>query len=163
VQHLGFDGKVLSSKTQQITIPPLSSTIISYAPLTELSQESATALEESFIVATLTIAGEPVSRNLTYLVPTKQVKLPLPNLSADVTKDGDGLVINLRTNMLARSVRLVSADASAVFEDNYFDLLPGETRSIHVKTNVAPEDFHRTLDVRSLADAFTPAVDKLDK
>ena len=87
----------------------------------------------------------------------------MPILSADVTKDGDGLVINLRTNMLARSVRLVSGDASAVFDDNYFDLLPEETRSIHVKTNVAPEDFRRTLDVRSLADAFTPAADKLDK
>jgi beta-mannosidase len=160
VQHLGFDGKVLSSKTQQITVPPLASTILSYVPLTELSQESATALETSFVVATLTIAGEPVSRNLTYLVPTKQVKLPLSNLSTDVAKDKDGLVVNLRTDVLARSVRLVSADASAVFEDNYFDLLPAETRSIHVKTSVAPEDFRRTLDVRSLADAFNPAVDK---
>jgi beta-mannosidase len=84
-------------------------------------------------------------------------------LSTAVAKDGDGLVISLRTDVLARSVRLVSADSSAVFDDNYFDLLPGETRTIHVKTSVAPEDFRGTLDVRSLADAFTPAVDKVDK
>jgi beta-mannosidase len=158
VQHLGFDGKVLSSKTQQVTVPPLASTIFSYVPLTELSQESATALDRSFVVATLTIAGEPVSRNLTYLVPTKQVKLPLPNLNIDVAKDGDGLVVNLRTDALARSVHMVSADSSAVFEDDYFDLLPGETRSIRVKTSAAPDDFRRTLDVRSLANAFNPAV-----
>jgi beta-mannosidase len=160
VQNLGFDGKVLSSKTQQVTVPPLASTILSRAPLTELSQENATALEQSFVVATLTIAGEPISRNMTYLVPTKQVKLPSANLNTDVAKDGDGLVVNLRTNALARSVRLVSADASAVFDDNYFDLLPGETRSVHVKTSMAPEDFRRTLEVRSLTDAFSLSVNR---
>ncbi len=158
VQHLGFDGNVLSSKTQQVIVPPLASTILSYLPLTKLSQESGTALEQGFVVATLTIAGEPVSRNITYLVPTKQVKLPSVNLTADVAKDGDGLVVNLRSDTLARSVRLVSADASAVFDDNYFDLIPGEARSVHVKTSVAPEEFHRTLEVRSLSDAFPPTV-----
>lgn len=158
VQHLRFDGKVLSSTTQQVDAPPLASTIASQVSLLTLSQESAGTLEQSFIVATLTVPGEPVSRSVTYLVPTKEVKLPPANIHAGVTKDGDGLIVTLRTDTLARSVRLFSPDDSAVFEDNYFDLLPGEARSVRVKTGVAPENFDSTLEVRSLSNAFRPSL-----
>jgi beta-mannosidase len=154
LQHLGFDGKVLSTTSTQVTVPPLASTILTSVPLTQLSQQSGGKLEDGFIVATLSVAGEPVSRNLTYLLPTRQINLPTAKVNADVTKDGDELVVKLTTNKLARSVRLVSADDAAEFEDNYFDLLPDETRSIRVKTKTGADDFKKTLQVTSLADAF---------
>jgi beta-mannosidase len=154
LQHLGFDGKVISSSTTMVTVPPLSSTILISVPLTQLSEETAGKLEDGFIVATLSVAGEPVSRNLTYLVPTRQIKLPAAKVNAEVTKDGDGVVIKLTTDNLARSVRLVSGDNEAVFEDNYFDVLPGETRTIRVKTRMQPEEFQKSLQITSLTDAF---------
>lgn len=158
VQHLGFDGKVLSSNRTQVTVPPLASTILASVPMTQLSQVAGGKLEDGFIVATLTVAGEPVSRNLTYLVPTRQIHLPAAKVTSEVTKEGDGLRVKLTTDTLARSVRLVSADDDAKFEDNYFDLLPGETRILHVDTKTSLDDFKKTLEVTSLADAFnTPA------
>jgi beta-mannosidase len=156
LQHMGFDGKVLSSKSTPVTVPPLASTVLTRIPITNLSQESGTKLEDGFIVATLTVGGEPVSRNITYLVPTRQIKLPPAKITADVTRDGDELAIKLTTNNLARSVRLVSSEDAAVFEDNYFDLLPGETRTIKVRTTLSPDDFKKTLTINSLVDAFNP-------
>jgi beta-mannosidase len=157
VQHLRFDGKVLSTTTLQVTVPPLSSTILTSIPLTQLSLQAGGTLEQSFVVATLTVAGEPVSRNLIYLLPTRQIKLPTANVTAEVAKDGDELVVKLRTDQLARSVRLVSSDDAASFEDNYFDLLPGEIRSVPVRTKSTAENFQKTLRVMSLADAFSSA------
>lgn len=159
LEHLRFDGKVLSSRTQQVAIPPLASIILFQTPLTELSQQSGGTLEDSFVVATLTGAGEPPSRNMTYLVPTKVVKLLPTTVRAEVVKEGSGLVVNLHADTLARSVRLVSGDDAAVFEDNYVDLLPGESRSVRVKTSQSSETFRGSLEVRSLIDAFLPAAE----
>ena len=154
VQHLGLDGKVFSTHSQKVMIPQLASTLVSRVHLTELAHESDNALGTGFIVATLTIAQEPVSRDLTYLVPTREMKLPLPHITVSVTREGSGLSVRLGSDKLARAVRLVSPDDAALFEDNYFDMLPAETRGVHVETSQAPEAFAKTLEVRSLSDAF---------
>lgn len=77
-----------------------------------------------------------------------------------MTREGDGVLVKLGSDKLARSVRLTSGNETAVFEDNYFDLLPGETRTVHVKTSEAPDAFAKTLEVRSLIDAFPTAASK---
>lgn len=160
LQHLGFDGKVLSTRSQQVEVPALASTVVLKTHLTELAQEGGNGLDQGFIVATLTVPQEPVSRNVTYLVPTKQIKLPPANVRFAVTREGSGIVVKLGSDTLARSVRLASRDDTAVFEDNYFDLLPGETRTVHVKTSEVPDAFMKTLEVRSLVDAFPKGTSK---
>lgn len=153
VQHLAFNGKVLSTLTSNVTVPPLASTILTSIPLTQLSQGAGGTLDKGFIAATLTVSGEPVSRNLIYLLPTKQIKLPTPKLTTEIIRDGTGLLIKLSSAQLARAVYLVSPDV-ANFEDNYVDLLPGETRIIRVTTAATAEAFRKSLQVTSLAEAF---------
>jgi len=160
LQHLGFDGKVFSSRSQQVDVPALASTVVFKTHLTELAQEGGNGLDQGFVVATLTIPQEQIYRNVTYLVPTKQIKLPTANITSAVTREGDGVLVKLGSDKLARSVRLTSGNETAVFEDNYFDLLPGETRTVHVKTSEAPDAFAKTLEVRSLVDAFPKTASK---
>jgi len=71
VQHLGFDGKVFSTRSQQVDVPALASTVVLKTHLTELAQEGGNGLDQGFVVATLTIPHEQIYRNVTYLVPTK--------------------------------------------------------------------------------------------
>jgi beta-mannosidase len=40
------------------------------------------------------------------------------------------------------------------FSDNYFDMLPGETRIIHLETEISADDLNEALTVRTLDDAF---------
>jgi len=110
---MDFAGRILSETTTQITVPRLTSTIVDRTPLTELSKDGAAAFDRSFVVATLTVPGESVSRNLTYLVPTKQVALPRPRLSVAISQEGEGLEIKIHSDVLARSVRLAYPDWSA--------------------------------------------------
>jgi hypothetical protein len=46
---------------------------------------------------------------------------------------------------------MVEADRGrAVFDDNYFDMEPGEGRTIRLLTEITPEALRRTLRARSL-------------
>lgn len=72
----------------------------------------------------------------------------------NVVEAAGGLEVKVHSDVLARSVRLSYPDDATVFEDNYFDLLPGETRSVAINTTVPANVLKRALEVRSLADAF---------
>lgn len=158
VRHLGLDGTVLSSITQTVTLPPLSSTMLLSLSMEKLSSESGTHLETGFIAATLTVKGEQTSHNLAYLVPVSEMHLPPAAVQYEVTKasSGSGVDVILRSPVLARSVLLTSTEVTAQFKANFVDLLPSEPQVVHVDTQLSPDELRRTLTVHSLADAFAP-------
>lgn len=59
----------------------------------------------------------------------KAAELPLEQSHISVTEANGGRKITLRSDKLARFVQLTS-ETEGVFSDNYFDLLPGETRTV---------------------------------
>jgi beta-mannosidase len=56
--------------------------------------------------------------------------------------------------VLARSVYVSFGDIDADVSDNYFDLLPGQSASITIKTQANEDTLRRELKVISLVDAF---------
>ena len=63
------------------------------------------------------------------LIGERNLHLPAPKLT--VTKKGDGLEI--RSDTFARQVNLEMEGAvGSAFEDNFFDLPPGQTRTIQI-------------------------------
>jgi beta-mannosidase len=56
--------------------------------------------------------------------------------------------------VLARSVYLTFGDLDVKVSDNYFDLLPGETAEIAVKSAVSIDALRAQMKVISLTDAF---------
>jgi hypothetical protein len=49
---------------------------------------------------------------------------------------------------------MTSDDSGAAFDDNFIDLLPGETRTVYVKTSAPLESIRAGLHIQSLSDAF---------
>ena len=109
------------------------------------------------MVAELVVDGKTISRNLIYLVPTKQVHLPEAHISAELVVAAEGFHLKLSSPVLARSVYVTFGDASAELSDNYFDLLPGETVDLTVKSRETLDTLKTSLKVVSLADAFMEA------
>jgi beta-mannosidase len=153
VTYMNFDGKVLFEKTLPVEVPPLSSSIVYQQPLAALSA-MAQDFSQGFVVTKLKVADEPVSENIIYLLPTKQIKLPVAHVTVTVQVEADGATVLLHTDALARSVQLSSEDGSATFDDNFFDMLPGETRTVRCKSSLPLDEIRTKLHVRSLSDAF---------
>jgi beta-mannosidase len=102
------------------------------------------------------VDGARVSRNLIYLLPTKQMHLPAAHISAELTQAADGFHLKLSSPVLARSVYVTFGDLSPELSDNYFDLLPGEAVDVLVKAKEPLDRLKSDLKVVSLIDAFAP-------
>jgi beta-mannosidase len=148
---IGLDGKMVQEMHQPVTVPALSSQVYLQVPLSELSGANAA---REFVVAELVADGKTISRNLIYLVPTKQVHLPEAHISAELVEAADGFHLKLSSPTLARSVYVNFGAASPELSDNYFDLLPGESVDLTVKSREALDTLKTRLKVVSLSDAF---------
>jgi beta-mannosidase len=108
------------------------------------------------VVAELVVEGKSTSRNLIYLVPTKQVHLPEAHIRAELTQAANEYHLKLTSPVVARSVYVTFGAASPELSDNYFDLLPGEMVDVVVKSKESLDQLKAALQVVSLADAFAP-------
>ncbi|MFY0252418.1 glycosyl hydrolase 2 galactose-binding domain-containing protein [Chitinophaga sp. 30R24] len=109
--------------------------------------------------AQLRIDNKDMERNIFYFAPAKEMNLEVPHLEAVTSKPASekgAVYIRLSTDKLARNVYL-SLDkeiAGEHFEENYFDLLPGETKTIRLQTTRLPETIQQVLNITTLVASY---------
>jgi len=91
--------------------------------------------------------------NLIYFVPPKDLKLERAPIDISVEELHNGYLIGLYTTKLAKGVFL-NTSVQGDFNDNYFDLLPFEEKSIIFFTNEQVKNFQDSIQVISLIDAY---------
>jgi beta-mannosidase len=128
VQVLAFDGQALSTHEADLLLSPGRSTLLHRAALRPLLAGHPPG--QALVVAELHDGPTRLSRNLLYLVPTKdQLLPPRPDLQLEARAESGRLVVRVHSPKLARNVWLATPHPGA-FEDNHFDLLPGETTEV---------------------------------
>ena len=151
---MDFQGKVLLDQTKTVEISPLASQVAAVWPLDKLADVGAADASDVIAVANLSAGGAEISRNLTYLVPVKNVHLPQAPLGAEISERNGAFEIRITSPVLARSVYLSFGDLDVSLSDNYFDVLPGETIEIHATSSALLAELKSKLKVISLSDAF---------
>ncbi len=151
---MDFQGKVLLDKTQSVEIAPQSSNVAIAWPLDKLTDVGVADAAQVIAIVNLIVDGVEISRNLTYLVPVKNVLLPQAPLTAQFSGENGSFKIRITSPVLARDVYLSFGDLDAKVSDNYFDLLPGETAMIIVTSSASIENLRAQMKVISLTDAF---------
>jgi beta-mannosidase len=155
---MDFDGRVLLESSQDFSIDPLASKVYLDWPLAKLAQAGGANTSAVFVVAELTSRNTLLSRNLTYLAPTKEVHLKPAQLAVDTTGANGKYSIRITSQVLARSVYLSFGSLDVQVSDNYFDLLPGETREITATSAASIDALKAQLHVISLTDGFATSV-----
>ena len=119
VQRRGFDGKTKGKLQTEIALAPgEAKRCLDLTPLGDIS------LRSEFLQAT--VVGHEA---MCLLIGERYLHLPQAHLT--VRKAGDG--VEVATDVFAKQVVLeFEGPSGAVFEDNYFDLPPGQTRTISV-------------------------------
>ena len=121
LKRMNFYGEVLDQLSEDVRINPGESRrILDAAPLrTIVFNKEFLVAEFNGQVQTLLLNGE------------RYLQLPDANLSVTAANGG----IEISTDKYARQVTLENPEgAGDIFEDNYFDLVPGHTKKIEVKT-----------------------------
>ncbi len=155
VRLLDLSGKVLEEKSAEIQVKPLASDVYLSLPVTQLLAQR--QRNQVFIAAELLVDGKPVSKNLYFFTPMKNIALPQPEITANIEAAGSSYRVTLHSAQLARDVYLSFGDADAKFSDNYIDLLPGETAQIEVTSKASLDQLRQAMKVVSLYDAFLAA------
>jgi len=148
-----IEGHVVLEESEQVSVPPLSAARYMDVALQTISAREPD-LSRLVMAVDLKVGKETVSENLVYLAPTKQVQLPTVTLAHSLVKSEGGYTLRLSANALARDVYVSFGDLDVTPSDNYFDLLPGESREISLKSTATLQELQASIKVMSLADAF---------
>ncbi len=157
VRILTFDGQSVFEKTQRVHVDPLSSKIFFQLPMSEAMNFQGRDTAQLFASAELTAGGSPLSSNLIYLVPTKQVHLPAAAVQATLTQQGGSYRLQLSSPVLARSTYVSFGNLDVKLSDNFVNLLPGEPVVLQIESPSKLPELQSNMKVVSLVDAFQPA------
>jgi beta-mannosidase len=117
LSHKNFAGALMGAMSVEVTLPPGAA-----RRCLDATDLGVIRLRTEFLQASFN--GE----NVTYLLASERhLHLPAAELALHALENG----VEISTDQFARQVTLAASGAAgAVFEDNYFDLAPGEKRTI---------------------------------
>ena len=150
---MDFQGKSFLEKTQDVTVPELSSKV--YATFSREELLKGTDAQHAFAVADLMESGKVVSRNIFLFDRVRNLMLPSPSIQAEVAGGNGSYALRLQSAVLARHVYASFGDNDVVVSDNYFDLLPNEPVTLQVKSKADLDEIRKSLKVRNITDAFS--------
>jgi beta-mannosidase len=129
---MDFSGNKLASGNQKQFTEPNSSKV-SYSinkSLFASFDSTSTVLNAVLIADDSTLLAE----NNYYFAKPKNLQLEKPEITIHLNKQKNGYLIRLKSVKLARGIQL-STNVDGFFEDNYFDILPGETKTLFFTTD----------------------------
>lgn len=100
--------------------------------------------------ATILKAGKPLSSNHFYFNKPKFLNLPEAKPEFTIQKTAEGYRISITTERLLKNLHLEVDGYDGKFNDNYFDVLPGELLEVNFITDQTIPDFKNKLTYRTL-------------
>ncbi len=153
VRVLDFSGKVLSEKTSDVEIAPLTSRVYARLPVAELLGSADPAAV--YVCGELSSGGAVISTSRHFFRPYKELRSPRPKVAVEVGGSKGSLEVVVTSDALARAVYLGVDGADVDFDDNFFDVDPGGRVTVRATAHgMSADELRRRLRVRSLADAF---------
>lgn len=125
VKIIDFEGNLLWTTLEKINVESNSSYIKREIDLKSLN------LEESEVVV---VSYFKKRKDLCYLVKPKDLKLQQAEIQKIITKTNDGFSVELSSSTLQKDVFLFT-DSKGHFSDNFFDLMPDESKTIQFYTD----------------------------
>ncbi|NQD67658.1 glycoside hydrolase family 2 protein, partial [Bacillus haikouensis] len=126
IEVLTFSGEKLYSKELPFEISGNETTLL--AVFEEGDLLNGVLAEEVMVL--LSSLNDRFQKNYYYLRDYKDIQLPKANLTVERnTKDQ---TITVQTDVLARFICLDMAQSEVTCSDNFFDLLPGETKTVRL-------------------------------
>ncbi|NDV57638.1 glycoside hydrolase family 2 protein [Bacteroides sp. 519] len=151
IKILKQDGEIVNSYRKLVKIPANTSTKV-------WSIETEKALngvpQGDVIVNAVLTVGKDIYKNNYFLVKQKEMNYPKATITRSVHPVDGGYEVTLTSDKFARAVFMSINGIDNFFADNYFDILPGETVTKLVTTDLTQGEFEKQLRVTSLRDNY---------
>jgi beta-mannosidase len=124
---MDFEGKIFWESNTNIEVQSSSSKAFANIDVRNVP------MSNHFMIGKLLQSDSVLAMNCYYFVPPKDLRLPAIEIKKEIEAVEEGYLIRLTSDKLAKNVFLC-CDADGFFSDNYFDLIPGETKRITFHT-----------------------------
>ncbi len=141
ISLMDFDGNLFSDRTIDVAIPPDSSKCYFTQSKRDLLKDRKET--ELVLISSLRLNAAVLSESIYYFSDVNRLRLREPGIEFRIIEESGVFMIELTARSLAKNVR-ISTGCDGKLSDNYFDVLPGRTRSVRFE----PEDaWNRELDL----------------
>lgn len=147
-----LDGTPVFTKSMNYTAKPLTSKTVFTAKVGELLEGKNRG---DIIFHTTFETGGRTYDNVGFATKQKMMNYTAPNYNVEVAAADGGYDVTIGSDVFARGVFLSLEGIDNFFSDNYFNILPGEKRTIHVTTPLSETDFRNQLKVISMGDVHS--------
>ncbi len=152
VKVIKLDGTVVNSFSKQVTVPSNTSTNVHSLKIESLLKGEAP--NHVFVAVELTEGKNAVYKNCYFLTLQKDIDFPAVNITKTIRPVDGGYEVTLKSDQFARAVFMSIEGIDNFFENNYFDIYPGEQVTTKVKTSLPQTEFEKQLKVVSIKDAY---------
>jgi beta-mannosidase len=144
-----FYGNNLYQNQQVIQFDFESSTLVNQMNLSEIPDKI--DRKKSFLIIRLIINEKLADESHHYFVLPKDLELPQSAIKYEIEEKSDEIQIVLSSKCLEKDVYISIPEVSAIYSDNYFDLLPDQTRTIVVHlTRIENNVLNKGVNIQTL-------------
>lgn len=138
IKILDFNGSVEQSLTSMVSISGNESVLVLTTPVSELINKA--SQDQVFLRASL--KGEKISEQHAnyYFSKARDLQLPSAQVKHELRKEGDNLTITLGSDVLVKNLYVFIEEISGNFDDNFFDLIPGQKKVVSMETSANPNE-----------------------
>jgi beta-mannosidase len=147
-----FGGQTVFGRSLPAGVAPNSST--QYPGFTKVELTSGRDPRQLVLIARLLDKGAVIAEHVSHFVYPKDLDLPDPQVRMTTRRITDAYAVCLSSDAFAKSVFVRCEGEDEMFSDNYFDLLPGEDRTVTFPAVRVIPGFEKKLRVISLVDAY---------
>ena len=149
---MDFKGNIIWSKMKDVTMPANNSTVVDTIDKKEFGNfdPKQTVLSVSLMIP----KAFEIANTLYYFVKPKDLVLQKPEIKINVDEKG---LIHVSSTTFAKDVFIESNGEEYRMSDNYFDLLPNETKTIYIQKGyekALPDNAKLILHSKSLYDSY---------
>lgn len=154
VRIMDLQGHPVYETQTKVSLSPNSSNIHFSAPVDKLLKDK----NRNEVVVAVSFEEEVKDKKLYtnnyFFTRYKDIDFPKARIQTSSVKATDGYDVTVKSDQFARGVFLSIEGIDNFFSDNYFDLLPGQSKVIHVTTTLDKAAFDKQLKTESIADAY---------
>ena len=151
VSVMNFMGEVINTHRKSVKIPANSSSKGFTVHLDELLKG---APKEEVFIHTQLHEKENSYKNNYFLLKQKEINFPEVTISHRVKPAEGGVELTLSSDKFSRATFLNIDGIDNFFENNYFDILPGQPVTIQVRTSLTADEFEKQLRITSLGNEY---------
>ncbi len=151
IKAMTLDDKVLYEQKKTLKAKANTSALIFDRPLSELIKNEN---KGNIIIYTTFVTTKKTYDNIGFAVKQKDMNYEKVNIAKQITAAKNGFNVTLESNKFARGVFMSIHGIDNFFGDNYFDLLPGKSKTVFVRTSLSQKDFENQLKIISLVDSY---------